>query len=89
MQAIGDQGGRADLTPDRDAVARNQLVAEEADDPGGGHPPEVVDRLRVGEPAYGLVGGHDCRGRSSTKAAMEIRQLPGHAACETSADISP
>jgi hypothetical protein len=59
VPAVGGQGGRADPGAHPDAVARGQLVADEADDPGGGHPRQVVHPLRVDEPLDGLPGGHD------------------------------
>ncbi len=47
--AVGDQRGRADLPADPDPEDGDRLVAEEADDRGGRHPPEVRDRLGVDE----------------------------------------
>ena len=42
VQSVGDQGGRADPAPDPDAVARDELVAGEADHGRGGDRPQVA-----------------------------------------------
>ena len=57
MQAVGHQGGRADLAADPDAVDRDEFVADEADEPGGGDPTEVVDRDGVDQAAHRFDGG--------------------------------
>ena len=52
MQSIGDEGGRADAAPDADAVDRDELVADEADEPGGGDPGDVIDPDGVDQAAH-------------------------------------
>ena len=54
VQAVGDQGGRADLAADADAVDRDEFVADEPDEPGRGDPADVLDRDGVDEPAHRL-----------------------------------
>ena len=41
MQAVGDEGDRADATPGADAVDGDEFVADEPDQPGGGYPADV------------------------------------------------
>ena len=51
VQSVGDQGGRADLAADADAVDGDEFVADESDQPGGGDPAEVLDRDGVDQAA--------------------------------------
>jgi hypothetical protein len=55
--AVGDQGGAVEVAPGTEADLRGDLVADEADDAGGGERPEVVDRLRIDEAVDGFAGG--------------------------------
>ena len=59
VQPVGDQRGRADPAADADAVERDEFVADEADEAGGGDPADVLDRRRVDQPADRLVAGDD------------------------------
>src|SRR4051794_39539305 len=63
MESVGDQGGRADLAADVDAVARDQLVAEAADARCEGDRPEMVHVLVVDESTYRLVRRQSAGGR--------------------------
>ena len=58
MDAVGDQGRGADPAAHSDPVDRDGLVAGEPDQPGGQHPAQVGDRLRLDEPADRLHPGH-------------------------------
>lgn len=62
VQPVGDQRRRADLAPDPDPVLRDELVAEEADHAGRGHPPQVLHRRGIEQAAHRLHPGHDRRG---------------------------
>jgi hypothetical protein len=48
VQAVGDECGRTDLAADLDAIARDDLVADEAEQPCDRDRPQVMDVLRVG-----------------------------------------
>jgi hypothetical protein len=57
VQPVGEEGGRADLASHADAVACDQLVAEEADHSCSGDSPEMVDLLWMEQSVDGLIGG--------------------------------
>ena len=57
VQAVGDEGGRADAAADADAVERDEFVADESDQPGGGDPAEMLDRRRGGSGDDGFDRG--------------------------------
>ena len=78
VQAVGDQRRRPDAAPHPDAVDRDQLVAEEADQSGRGDPAQVVDRRRLAPPAARLDGGED-RGRGDHRDDDEAREVLGAA----------
>ena len=42
VQSVGDQGGRADATPDADAVDGDEFVADEPDQTGCGDPADML-----------------------------------------------
>lgn len=50
VEAVGNQGGRADTAADTDAVDSDQFVADEPDETGGSDPADVLDGDRVEEP---------------------------------------
>ena len=58
MEAVGHEGGRADLRPDADPVDGDQFVAGETDDPGDDDPAHVPDVLGMHEAVHGLPAGH-------------------------------
>ncbi len=47
MQAVSDEGGRADLPADSNPEAGDNLVADEADQPNAGHGTKVANGLRL------------------------------------------
>ena len=62
MQPVGDQGRRADLAADPDAVAGDQLVAGEPDDRRRRHQAEGPHLHRVQQAPSRLVAGQGRRG---------------------------
>lgn len=61
VQAVGDEGSRPDLAADGDAVAGDEFVAREADEPGERDDPQMLDRVWVQQSLDRLVGG-ECGG---------------------------
>jgi len=59
VEPVGHEGGGADLPPDPDPVAGDELVAGEADEGGGDHRAEVPDGGRVQQPVDRRPGGDD------------------------------
>ena len=57
--AVRDQRGAVDLAADADAKHRDRLVAEKADDAGGGEPAEMRRRLRMDQAVDRLVARDD------------------------------
>ena len=83
--AVRDQRRAVDLPADPDAEHGDRLVAEEADDAGGGDPAELRDRLRMDQPVDRLVAGderaeqddqHDQRRRRGPRPARAVGEGP-------------
>ena len=63
VQPVGNEGRGADAASDPDAIHGDKLIADEADQSGGGDPADVVDRDRIGQATYRFHAGDDRRQR--------------------------
>jgi hypothetical protein len=54
VQAVGDQGGRADTSSDPDAIEGHPFIADETEQSGQGDPADMLDGAGMDESPDGL-----------------------------------
>lgn len=78
MIPVCNQGSATDSFTNADPILRNRFIAYEAQQPGHGHPAEVIDLGWIYEAADGLVPGYDrrCRDHQNDKDARQVLRSP-------------